>query len=152
MAVVGLIVVPAYRMYLSRSGAVEAFQVMTFCVFPEIAASPVGAAGAVLSTVIVLLLVVAVTGVPAFPARSVKAILKARIPCGVSPSTVRLAVQSLAPVLVAVAAAPPRVTVGVAIVSVAVKFRVMTSPAFALLVLRLLDAMVTVLSVGTTLS
>ncbi|MNL55928.1 hypothetical protein D3C87_1793780 [compost metagenome] len=69
-----------------------------------------------------------------------------------SPDTVWVAVQLLPPLFVGVTAVPPMVTVGVAMASEAVKLEVMTSPDFARLVVRLFEAMVTVLSVGIVLS
>lgn len=114
------------------------------------------AVGAVLSKVTDEPSPTVVTAVPAFPIKSVKAILNVIAP-SVSPDWVAKAAVQLLPegllyVTEPLTALPPdlKVTVGVEIASEAVKLKVTVSPVFALAVLELLDAMVTALKVGAT--
>ena len=113
--------------------------------------------GAVLSNVMLVPSVTAVTFVPSFVARSSKAMVKVTAPL-VSPElAVYFAVQ-LVPLPATTSAVlillPPdwKVTTGVCKLSLAVKLRVISSPTFASVVVELSEAMLTLVSVGTVLS
>ncbi len=95
--------------------------------------------------------VVAVTAVPALPARSEKEILKAMFP-SVSPEVMaREAVHAVGPPET-VAEEPPMVTVGVPIDSDEVNETVTVSPVLALEVMALFEAMETDERVGAVVS
>ena len=108
--------------------------------------------GLVASYTTLLLLVVAVTVVPALPCRSLKLIEKLTGPSVSGRCMVRVACQSLPETLVTVTADPAMVAVGVTMVSLEVNLIVTISFCFARLVLALFDSMVTEESVGAVLS
>jgi hypothetical protein len=108
--------------------------------------------GAVLSNTMLLLLVVAVTVVPALPVTSLNAMLNGTFPSASAPVMVYDAVQALAVVLIAVTLCVAINTVGAEMVSLPVKFSVMIFPVFARAVLVLFDTIATAESTGAVLS